>query len=144
MRLILLVFCALVAGEREASVVYEDERLLGFMDLHPVNPGHVLLVPKEHATAMADVDEDTGVHVFRIAMRMQQAIRRSDVRCEGINLFVADGEAAFQDVFHFHLHVIPRFEGDPFKIEANWKEAPRSELDRAATGIRTSYEELWG
>jgi diadenosine tetraphosphate (Ap4A) HIT family hydrolase len=133
-----------VAGEREASVVYEDERLLGFMDLHPVNPGHVLLVPKEHATAMADVDEDTGVHVFRIAMRMQQAIRRSDVRCEGINLFVADGEAAFQDVFHFHLHVIPRFEGDPFKIEANWKEAPRSELDRAATSICTSYEELWG
>jgi len=138
------VFCALVAGEREASVVYEDERLLGFMDLHPVNPGHVLLVPKEHATAMADVDEDTGVHVFRIAMRMQQAIRRSDVRCEGINLFVADGEAAFQDVFHFHLHVIPRFDGDPFKIEANWKEAPRSELDRAATSICTSYEELWG
>ena len=138
------VFCALVAGEREASIVYEDERLLGFMDLHPVNPGHVLLVPKEHATAMADVDEDTGVHVFRIAMRMQQAIRRSDVRCEGINLFVADGEAAFQDVFHFHLHVIPRFEGDPFKIEANWKEAPRSELDRAATSICTSYEELWG
>jgi len=138
------VFCALVAGEREASIVYEDERLLGFMDLHPVNPGHVLLVPKEHATAMADVDEDTGVHVFRIAMRMQQAIRRSDVRCEGINIFVADGEAAFQDVFHFHLHVIPRFEGDPFKIEANWKEAPRSELDRAATSICTSYEELWG
>jgi len=138
------VFCALVAGEREASVVYEDERLLGFMDLNPVNPGHVLLVPKEHATAMADVDEDTGVHVFRIAMRMQQAIRRSDVRCEGINIFVADGEAAFQDVFHFHLHVIPRFEGDPFKIEANWKEAPRSELDRAATSICTSYEELWG
>ena len=122
------VFCALVAGEREASVVYEDDRLLGFMDLHPVNPGHVLLVPKEHATALADVDEDTGAHVFRIAMRMQQAIRRSGVRCEGINLFVADGEAAFQDVFHFHLHVIPRFEGDPFKIEADWKEAPRSEL----------------
>ena len=138
------VFCALVAGEREASVVYEDDRILGFMDIHPVNPGHVLLVPKEHATAMADVEEDTGAHVFRIAMRMQQAIRRSGVRCEGINLFVADGEAAFQDVFHFHLHVIPRFEGDPFKIEADWKEAPRSELDRAATGIRTSYEELWG
>jgi diadenosine tetraphosphate (Ap4A) HIT family hydrolase len=133
-----------VAGEREASVVYEDDRLLGFMDLHPVNPGHVLLVPKEHATAMADVDEDTGAHVFRIAMRMQQAIRRSGVRCEGINLIVADGEAAFQDVFHFHLHVIPRFDGDPFKIEADWQEAPRSELDRAATGIRTSYEELWG
>jgi diadenosine tetraphosphate (Ap4A) HIT family hydrolase len=76
-------------------------------------------------------------------MRMQQALRRSGVRCEGVNLFVADGEAAFQDVFHFHLHVIPRFEGDPFKISADWKEAPRSDLDRVATDIRTSYERLW-
>ena len=137
------VFCSLVAGEAEASVVYEDERLLGFMDLHPVNPGHVLLVPKEHATSMAEVDEDTGARAFRVAMRMQQAIRASGVRCEGINLFVADGEAAFQDVFHFHVHVIPRFAGDPFKISADWKEAPRSELDRVATDIRTSYERLW-
>jgi diadenosine tetraphosphate (Ap4A) HIT family hydrolase len=137
------VFCSLVAGDAEASVVYEDERLLGFMDLHPVNPGHVLLVPKEHARSMAEVDEDTGAHAFRVAMRMQQAIRASGVRCEGINLFVADGEAAFQDVFHFHVHVIPRFDGDPFKISADWKEAPRSELDRVATDIRTSYERLW-
>ena len=137
------VFCSLVAGERQASVVYEDERLLGFMDLHPVNPGHVLLVPKEHATSMAEVDEDTGAHAFRVAMRMQQAIRASGVRCEGINLFLADGEAASQDVFHFHVHVIPRFAGDPFKISADWKEAPRSELDRVATEIRTSYERLW-
>jgi histidine triad (HIT) family protein len=137
------VFCSLVTGEAEASVVYEDEQLLGFMDLHPVNPGHVLLVPKEHATSMAEVDEDTGAHAFRVALRMQQAIRASGVRCEGINLFVADGEAAFQDVFHFHVHVIPRFEGDPFKISADWKEAPRHELDRVATDIRTSYERLW-
>jgi histidine triad (HIT) family protein len=137
------VFCSLVAGDAEASVVYEDDRLLAFMDLHPVNAGHVLLVPKEHATSMAEVDEDTGAHTFRVAMRMQQAIRASGVRCEGINLFVADGEAAFQDVFHFHLHVIPRFEGDPFKISADWKEAPRSQLDRVATDIRMSYERLW-
>jgi histidine triad (HIT) family protein len=138
------VFCDLVAGEGEASVVYEDERLLGFMDLHPVNPGHVLLVPKEHATSMAEVDEETGAHVFTTAMRMQQAIRASGIRCEGINVFVADGEAAFQDVFHFHLHVIPRFDGDPFKIHANSREAPRADLDRVAADIRTSYEELWG
>jgi histidine triad (HIT) family protein len=138
------VFCNLVAGEGEASVVYEDERLLGFMDLHPVNPGHVVLVPRQHATSMAEVDEETGAHVFTTAMRMQQAIRASGVRCEGINVFVADGRAAFQDVFHFHLHVIPRFDGDPFKIEADWKEASRTELDRVAAHIRSSYEELWG
>lgn len=124
-------------------MVYEDERLVGFMDLHPVNPGHVLLVPKKHAAHMADLDEEIGTQAFRVAMRMQQAIRASGVRCEGINLFVADGEAAFQEVFHFHLHVIPRFEGDAFKIHADWKEAPRGELDQVANDIRTAYETLW-
>lgn len=137
------IFCDLVHGEGEKSVAYEDEVLVAFMDLNPVNPGHVLLVPREHATSMSDLDEENGVHAFRIAMRMQQAVRRSGVRCEGVNLFVADGEAAGQDVFHFHLHVIPRFDGDPFKIEADWQEAPRAELDRAAADIRTAYEGLW-
>ncbi len=138
------VFCDLVAGTAESSIAYEDETLVAFMDLNPVNPGHVLLVPRRHATFMADLDEETGAHVFKTAMRLQQAIRSSGVRCEGINLFVADGEAAFQDVFHFHLHVIPRFEGDPFKIDADWKEAPRKDLDRIASDIRGAYEELWG
>ena len=137
------IFCALVAGAAKSSCVYEDDVLIGVMDLYPVNPGHVLLVPRRHAPFMADLDEETGAHAFRIAMRMQQAIRRSGVRCEGVNLFVADGEAAFQDVFHFHLHVIPRFQGDPFKIDADWKEAPRAELDRVAADIRAAYEGLW-
>ncbi len=137
------IFCDLVHGEGEKSVAYEDEVLVAFMDLHPVNPGHVLLVPREHATSISDLDEETGAHAFRIAMRMQQAVRGSGVSCEGVNLFVADGEPAGQDVFHFHLHVIPRFEGDPFKIEADWKEAPRAELDRTAADIRTAYERLW-
>jgi histidine triad (HIT) family protein len=137
------IFCALVAGTAESSRVYEDDVVIGVMDLYPVNPGHVLLIPRLHAPFMADVDEETGAHAFRIAMRMQQAIRRSGVRCEGVNLFVADGEAAFQDVFHFHLHVIPRFEGDPFKIAADWKEAPRAELDSVAADIRAAYEGLW-
>jgi histidine triad (HIT) family protein len=137
------VFCDLVAGTGESSIAYEDETLLALMDLNPVNPGHVLLVPRRHAPFLADLDEETGAHVFKIAMRMQQAIRRSGVRCEGINLFVADGEAAFQDVFHFHLHVIPRFQGDPFKIDADWKEAPRAELDRIAADVRAAYEGLW-
>ena len=137
------VFCALVAGTAESSRVYEDDILVGLMDLQPVNPGHVLLIPRQHAVHMSDLDEETGAHAFRIAMWMQRAIRRSGVRCEGVNLFVADGEAAFQDVFHFHLHVIPRFQGDSFKIDADWQEAPRAELDCVAGDIRTAYEGLW-
>ena len=137
------VFCDLVAGKGESSVVYEDDALVALMDLNPVNPGHVLVIPRRHAPLMSDLDEEAGAHAFRIAMRMQQAIRRSGVECEGINLFVADGEAAFQDVFHFHLHVIPRFTGDSFTIDADWKEAPREELDRVAADLRGAYQELW-
>jgi histidine triad (HIT) family protein len=137
------VFCDLLAGKGEVSVAYEDDVLVAFMDLHPVNSGHVLVVPRRHAASLAELDEETGAHAFRIAMRIQQAIRRSSVRCEGINLFVADGEAAFQDVFHVHLHVFPRFRGDPFKIDADWKEAPREDLDRVAADVGRAYRELW-
>ena len=137
------IFCSIVAGTSPASVVYEDGIAMAFMDIGPVNPGHVLIVPRQHFTYMADMDEDTGAHLFRVAMRVQRAIRASGVRCEGINLFLADGEAAFQEVFHVHLHVFPRFEGDPFKIDADWDvHPPREELDATAVKIRSAYEQL--
>jgi len=138
------VFCAIVAREAEASIVYEDEAALAFMDLQPVNPGHVLVVPKEHVPRIAELDEELGAHVFKVAMRLEQAVRASGVRCEGTNMFVADGEAAFQDVFHFHLHVFPRFEGDAFRIQADWKARPREELDAVAAQIRSVYAERSG
>lgn len=133
------VFCAIVAGEGPASIVYEDELSVAFMDSGPVNPGHVLVVPREHAPFLADLDEDTGAHLFRVAMRTASAIRRSGVRCEGINVFLADGEAAFQEVFHLHLHVFPRFRGDSFRIDADWSVKPsRAELDAVAAQIRSA------
>ena len=71
--------------------------------------------------------------------RLAEVLRRSGLRCEGINYFVADGEAAFQEVFHFHLHVFPRFRGDPFKIDANWDDKPTDEeLAIVATKIRAA------
>ena len=139
------IFCKIIAGEIPSTKTYEDDQFLGFMDINPVNPGHVMVIPKKHIPYMADMDEDTGAHLFRITMRMQQAIRESGVRCEGINLFLADGEAAFQDVFHLHMHIFPRFKGDPFKIHADWSaRPPREELDDIAEKIRGAYESLWG
>jgi diadenosine tetraphosphate (Ap4A) HIT family hydrolase len=137
-------FCGIVARSVEASVVYEDDEAIAFMDIQPVNPGHVLVAPKRHVSSVRDVDEQLGGRLFKLAMRMEAAIRSSGVRCEGTNMLVADGEAAFQDVFHFHLHVFPRFQGDPFKVDADWKEAPRGELDRVAADIRAAYEARWG
>lgn len=130
------VFCAIVAGEGPASIVQEDALCVAFMDRSPVNPGHALVVPREHAPSLADLDEDTGAHLFRVVMRVAAAVRRSGVRCEGVNVFLADGEAAFQEVFHVHLHVFPRFRGDAFRINADWSAKPaRAELDAVAARI---------
>jgi diadenosine tetraphosphate (Ap4A) HIT family hydrolase len=137
------VFCEIAAGQAPASVVYEDEITLAFMDIQPVNAGHMLLIPKRHATFLADLDGATGARLFTVAMRLAEALRRSGIRCEGVNLFLADGEAAFQEVFHVHLHVFPRFAGDPFRIEADWSARPaREELDAVAATIRGAYTAL--
>ncbi|GCD19399.1 HIT family protein [Cellulomonas algicola] len=136
------VFCLIVAGELESSPVYEDDDVLAFMDLQPVTTGHVLVVPKEHRPYLADVDEGLGAAVFRAGQRVAAALRASDLPCDGVNLFLADGEAAFQEVFHLHLHVFPRTPGDGFRISADWRVRPRLELDEAAArvraGLRTS------
>jgi histidine triad (HIT) family protein len=127
------------------SLAYEDDRVVALMDIGRVNPGHLMVVPRRHAAALADLDEETGAHMFVVAMRMAAALRASGVRCDGVNLFFADGEAAFQDVFHAHLHVLPRWEGDSFRIDADWSSRPeREELDAVAASIRSGYERLFG
>ena len=133
------VFCKIISGDAPASIVYQDEMVMSFLDINPVTPGHTLVIPRVHRPYLKDLEENTGIHLFRITMRLALAIRKSGLKCEGINLFLADGEAAFQDVFHTHMHIIPRFEGDSFKISADWSSHPeRSELDRIAEKIRKS------
>ncbi len=137
------VFCEIVAGRGTASIFYEDDLVLGFMDINPVTPGHALVISKAHAPRLADLDEATGRHLFTVAQRTAAAIRSSGVTCEGINLFVADGEAAGQEVDHVHLHVIPRYRGDGFRIAANWGNRPsRAELDLVAAQIADGYRAL--
>ena len=132
------VFCEIVAGSAAASLVHDDDRVVAFLDIRPVTPGHLLVIPKRHAADLAALDEATGGHLFRVAMRLAGALRRSGLRCEGVNLFLADGEAAGQEVFHVHLHVFPRFAGDGFRLDADWSAASpsRAELDRIADLIR--------
>ncbi|MFI5941824.1 HIT family protein [Streptomyces uncialis] len=104
------VFCAIARGEVAASLVFEDAWVIAFMDLQPVTPGHLLVVPRSHAEGLEDLPEDIGVRIWVVAHRLGRALRLSGLRCEGVvNLFLADGEAAFQEVFHVHLHVFPRF-----------------------------------
>jgi diadenosine tetraphosphate (Ap4A) HIT family hydrolase len=139
------IFCEIIAGKASASIVYQDDLVIAVMDIQLVNPGHLMIIPKQHIASMDEMDENIGMHLFRIAMRLEQSIRKSGVRCEGINLFLADGESAFQEIFHLHLHVFPRFKGDSFKIDADWSVNPsRQELDEVAKKINKAYTSLRG
>ena len=133
------VFCDIAAGTAPAAILYRDALCLAFMDIQPVNAGHLLVVPIRHATYLADLPPDTGAQLFRVAQQLSAALRRSGVRCEATNLFLADGEAAGQDVFHVHLHVFPRFAGDGFGLRhgPTYGVRPsRAELERIAQQIR--------
>src|SRR5262252_7208226 len=126
------VFCAIVAGRAEASLVHADDTVLAFMDIAPLTPGHVLVIPREHASGLSDLDPDHGAQMFRIAQRVAGALRRSGLRVDGVNLVLADGAAAMQVVFHAHLHVIPRYAQDGLRITTARHERSRAELDNDA------------
>jgi len=138
------VFCDIVKRECPASIFYEDDAVLGFMTIGPITTGHSMIIPKSHVVYLAELDEETGKHLFTVSQRVAAAIRKSGVKCEGVNLFLADGEAAFQEVFHLHMHVFPRYKGDSFKLDADWDvKPPRKELDEVASQIKAAYDSLW-
>ncbi len=131
------IFCKIFNGQADASIVYRDDIASAFLDISPVNPGHVLVVPNEHFAGLADLPEKTAKHLICVAQRLASAIRFSnDIKCEGINLFLADGKAAGQEVFHVHLHIIPRFKNDGFRLVFSDHKPTRSELEELAVGIR--------
>lgn len=106
------------------------------MDIMPINPGHVLVVPRKHFGELSELDEDTGAHLFRIAMRVEKALRVSGLQCEGTNLLQNNGREAWQEVMHVHLHVIPRFKGDGVKVQFGQQQAARAHLDQWAEKIK--------
>ncbi len=137
------VFCDIVVGQAAASVVYEDHLVLAFMDNFPINPGHTLVIPKAHYASLSEVPETVAAHLFTVSQRLAGVLGGSGVRCEGINLFLSDGEAAGQEVFHCHLHVLPRFGGDSFRVEhGSSMRPPREELDAIARRISAAYGDV--
>jgi histidine triad (HIT) family protein len=133
------VFCAIANGEAPASIVYRDDAVVAFMDIRPVTPGHVLVVPLKHEVGILDMDdEETAARMFTVGRQIAEALKDSGVRMDGFNLFLADGEVAGQEVFHVHLHVVPRFRGDGLGWirPAYDRPPPRSELDKVAEHIR--------
>lgn len=123
------IYCSIAAGELPASVVYEDETTMAFLEIQPVNPGHMVVIPKRHAESLVDLPAEDAAHLMEVGQLMDKVLRQSELRCEGVNLFLADGHAAGQDVSHVHLHVFPRFEGDKFELrmDSSLRKPPRKE-----------------
>jgi histidine triad (HIT) family protein len=133
------IFCKIVRREAPASIVYEDDATLAFMDIRPMLPGHTLVIPKAHAAYLEDLPEESSGPILKTAKNVAAALRRSGLQCEAVNLWLANGKAAGQEVFHVHFHVLPRFRGDGFGIRAGpgyGRMPERAELDSAAEKIR--------
>jgi len=106
------VFCAIVAGDAPAIRIYEDDAYLAILDIRPIVRGHTLVVPKTHTVDLTDTAPDTVADMARIGQRIAKAARISELKADGNNIAINDGKAAFQSVFHIHLHVAPRQSGD--------------------------------
>jgi diadenosine tetraphosphate (Ap4A) HIT family hydrolase len=133
------IFCDIVAGRSPASVVYDDPDVMALLDINPVQRGHVLVIPKRHFVDIWDIDPEVLSKVVAVTKRVSQRMR--DVwHTEGVNTFSASGKPAGQDVYHFHMHVIPLGKGERTKFAGWWLsamgEAERSELDELAAELR--------
>ena len=115
------IFCQIVAGDLPATVVDSDERTVSFMDINPATRGHALVIPREHYRDLHKIREDDLAAVMSVGkMLASRVVER--LGADGINLHQSNGEAAWQTVFHFHLHVIPRYEDDPLRLP--WRPSP--------------------
>jgi diadenosine tetraphosphate (Ap4A) HIT family hydrolase len=125
------VFCAVVAGEAPAIRIYEDDGYLAILDVRPFTRGHTLVLPKQHTADLTDTPAKTLADMVAIGQRIAQAARATDL-ADATNLAVNDGRAAFQSVFHIHLHVLPRRNGDKLAFAKGM--LLRRDPDREATG----------
>lgn len=129
------IFCKIVAGTLPATIVDEDERTIAFMDINPATRGHALVIPRAHAADLMEIDPED---LRACAVAAQRLARRARERlgADGVNLVNSCGPAAWQTVFHFHVHVIPRYVGDPLRLP--WEPAPgdQDEIAAAAAALR--------
>jgi histidine triad (HIT) family protein len=129
------LFCGIVDGSVPSQMVDSDERTVAFMDIAPATPGHALVVPRKHSADLLEIEADdlsaAMLASHRLARRMKDALE-----ADGIDLINACGAAAWQTVFHFHIHVVPRYEDDPLKLPWIPKEGDPDEIAKVAARLR--------
>lgn len=129
------IFCAIIEGKIPSAKVYEDEHVFAFMDIAPANPGHLLIIPQQHYRNIFDMPTEVGSKIMEAAVPLAAALRKA-LNPDGLNLFQSNEAAGFQTVFHFHLHLIPRWEGDPLRLPWKPSEGDIEEINNIATKIQ--------
>jgi len=127
------VFCRILSGELESSFAYRGSKASAFLDIHPITPGHVLIVPHSHVERFAAIEPSTTAEMIEIAQKILREIQRTDLKCEGTNIFLSDGAVAGQDVPHSHLHIVPRFYGDGHKM--GFSHTDPEQINRATLNV---------
>ncbi len=129
------IFCKIVLKQAPVSIIYENENTLAFLDIRPLTLGHTLVIPKAHYVDIFDVSEYELCGVHKISKLISPAIKKA-TNADGISIIQQNGKAAGQDIFHLHIHVVPRFEGQKMPRFSDLKEADRSKLNEIAKKIR--------
>jgi histidine triad (HIT) family protein len=139
MRTMNCIFCEISSGQAQASFVFESEEVFAIMSLDQPNPYKVLVVPRSHVENIYDLSPEDAAHIFQATVKIARAVREAS-NCEGLNLVQSNGRAGQQDVFHFHLHLIPRFDNDNILLSWQNTQAERGELNRMAEEICSKLE----
>ncbi len=129
------IFCKIVRKQLPVSIIYEDETVMAFLDIRPLNEGHMLVIPKRHYVDIFDIPEDQLSQVHRVAKQVSAAVKKA-TNSDGISIIQQNGKAAGQDIFHLHVHVVPRFEGQKLPSFSALKEVERTKLDAMAKKIK--------
>lgn len=129
------IFCRIVHKQAPASIIYENKTVLSFLDIRPLNIGHTLVIPKSHYIDIFDIPEKELAKIYKISKQISIAVKKA-TNADGISLIQQNGKAAGQDIFHLHVHVIPRFEGQKLPSFSELKEVDRGKLENMAETIK--------
>ncbi|KSW12051.1 diadenosine tetraphosphate hydrolase [Pyrodictium occultum] len=133
------VFCKIIRGELPSAKVYEDENVVAFLDIYPINPGHTLVVPKRHVERLEQLSDEEAAALIRVVKKLAPRIVEA-VGAQGYNVVANNGRAAGQVIFHVHFHIVPRFEGDGCQMDCSRSKPSMEELREIGEKIKRHLE----